>query len=74
MSNVISGAVHMNSIVFTFLFLRGVGSYHKALVRPDISSHIIAGIIWETGKLHKKSQSVQGNIANLMINFFLSWL
>lgn len=38
MSNMISDAVHINSIVFTFLFLKGVGSYHRALVTAGWAS------------------------------------
>lgn len=50
MSSVISDAVHMNSIVFTFLFLREVGSYHRDLVTAAWASPATE-LLEESGKM-----------------------
>lgn len=50
MSSVISDAVHMNSIVFTFLFLGGAGSCHGALVTAAWASPATS-LLEESGKM-----------------------
>lgn len=52
MNYVISDAVHMNSVVFSFLFLRGVGSHHRALVTVGWASPA-SSLLEESGKMGK---------------------